>query len=253
MEQAMNETNHQPERDANGRFVPGRSGNPLGKKPGTHNRATVLCEALRDGEDAGVARVIIDKALAGNSAMARFVIGLLMPRPRDRAIEIDLPDGSSADDVIAASSATIQAMARGEITPEEALTVTRVLEFRLKAMTAAARERERELSPLHRKEPSPPLHRKEPSPLRQKEPSPPGRGQGEGAGRTPDIADIASARRPHPDPLPTGEGMAGSVRGSRKITEDLLHSTCISRPPLLFGVASPTPLPPSLTAARLAA
>src|SRR5258708_1418292 len=104
------------ERDANGRFVPGQSGNPAGKTPGTRNRATALREALRDGEDSGVARVIIDKALAGNAVMARFVIGLLMPRPRDRAIELDLPDCASAEGVLAASSATIQAMAHGEIT-----------------------------------------------------------------------------------------------------------------------------------------
>src|SRR5258708_22551177 len=109
------------QRDANGRFLPGQSGNPLGKTPGTRNRATVLREALRDGEDAGVARVVIDKALAGNAVMARFVIGLLMPRPRDRAIEIDLPDCGSAQAVLAASSATIQAMAQGELTPQEAL------------------------------------------------------------------------------------------------------------------------------------
>src|SRR5258708_17067513 len=117
----MDEMNQTPERDANGRFAPGQSGNPSGKKPGTRNRATVLREALRDGEDESVARVIIDKALAGNSAMARFVIGLLMPRPRDRAIEIDLPECGSAEDVLAASSATIQAMAQGELTPQEAL------------------------------------------------------------------------------------------------------------------------------------
>ncbi|MEJ0067742.1 MAG: DUF5681 domain-containing protein [Pseudomonadota bacterium] len=29
-------------RDAHGRFAPGRSGNPRGKKPGTVNRATAL-------------------------------------------------------------------------------------------------------------------------------------------------------------------------------------------------------------------
>jgi hypothetical protein len=225
----MDEMNQPPGRDANGHFVPGQSGNPSGKKPGTRNRATVLREALRDGEGESVARVIIDKALAGNSVMARFVIGLLMPRPRDRAIEIDLPDCGSAGDVLAASSATIQAMARGEITPDEALAVTRLLEFRLKAMAAAAREAERECSLSHRNEPSP---------LQRKEPSPPGRGQGEGVGRAPNGADIAAARRPHPNPLPEGEGMAGIVHrdgahgaeGGGNFTADLLHSTCISRP-----------------------
>ncbi|MEJ0071585.1 MAG: DUF5681 domain-containing protein [Pseudomonadota bacterium] len=37
-------------RDGRGRFVPGSSGNPAGKKPGTRNHATVLKELLRDGE-----------------------------------------------------------------------------------------------------------------------------------------------------------------------------------------------------------
>src|SRR5882724_7054391 len=124
-------------RDVIGRFVPGRSGNPAGKKPGTRNRATVLHEALQDGEERNIARIVIDKALAGNAVAARFVIGLLMPRPRDRAIELDLPDTCGASDVLAASNATVQAMAAGAITPQEALTVTRVLDFRLKAVKAA--------------------------------------------------------------------------------------------------------------------
>ncbi len=46
------------QRDASGRFIPGQSGNPVGKKPGTRNRATVLREALRDGEDVAAARIV---------------------------------------------------------------------------------------------------------------------------------------------------------------------------------------------------
>jgi len=45
-------------RDGQGRFMPGQSGNPVGKKPGTRNRATVLREALRDGEDVAAARIV---------------------------------------------------------------------------------------------------------------------------------------------------------------------------------------------------
>ena len=215
-----NDMDQQPERDANGRFVPGQSGNPWGKKPGTRNRATVLREALRDGEDESVARVIIDKALAGNSVMARFVIGLLMPRPRDRAIEIDLPECGSAEDVLAASSATIAAMARGEITPDEALTVTRLLEFRLKAI-AAVREAERTQVRNSKKA------KEAPSPLA-------GEGRGEGVG-----AESASLLKqpPHPPIAPAmGPSLSREGRGavrfrrSQEITEDLLHSTCISRP-----------------------
>jgi hypothetical protein len=230
------------ERGADGRFLPGRSGNPGGKKPGTRNRATVLHEALRDGEDESVARVIIDKALAGNAVMARFVIGLLMPRPRDRAIALDLPDCVSAEDVLAASSATIQAMAQGEITPQEALSVTRLLEFRLKAIAAAREQVARARNSAESK--------KSPSPLAQRSPSPlAGEGRGEGVG-----AELVSSltQPPHP-PIAIAMGPSLSREGRGRIRDDLLHSTCISRPPLPFGVATPTPLPPALTGAALAA
>jgi hypothetical protein len=157
----MNEMNQPLERDTHGRFVAGQSGNPWGKKPGTRNRATLLREALQEGEDVAAARVIIDKALAGNSVAARFVISLLIPRARDRAIELDLPEGASAGELVAAANATVQAMAKGEITPEEALTVTRVLDFRLKAVV---REEKAKLSPAARSELSP-AKQKSPSPL----------------------------------------------------------------------------------------
>jgi hypothetical protein len=131
---------HRAQRDANGRFVPGQSGNPAGKKPGTRNRTTVLREALDDGEDIAAARVVIDKALSGDMIAARFIVGRLEPRPRSRAIELDLPDGAGASDIAAAYDVTVRAMATGEITPEEALQVSRVLDGRLRALKMAARE-----------------------------------------------------------------------------------------------------------------
>jgi hypothetical protein len=105
-------------RDAAGRFVPGASGNPAGKRPGTRNRKTVLAEALRDGEDNAVARVVIDKAIGGDGVAARFLLGLISPKPRGRAIALDLPEGTRPGDVVAAFDATFAAMAAGEITPD---------------------------------------------------------------------------------------------------------------------------------------
>ena len=83
------------DRDTKGRFRPGCSGNPAGKKTGTRNRATLLREALRDGEDATLARVVIDKALAGDAVAARFLLERLEPKPRGRPIHLDIPDGES--------------------------------------------------------------------------------------------------------------------------------------------------------------
>jgi len=101
----------------------------------------VLAEALRDGEDTAVARVVIDKALAGDAVTARFLLGLLSPKPRGRAITLDLPEDARPGDVVAAFDATFAAMAAGEITPDEALTVTRVLDGRRRALQALALER----------------------------------------------------------------------------------------------------------------
>jgi hypothetical protein len=128
-------------RDSSGRFVPGVSGNPAGKKPGTRNRKTVLMEALRDGEDITVARVVIDKALAGDAVAARFCFGLLSPKPRGRPIALDLPEDARAGDVVAAFDATLAAMACGDITPDEALIITRVLDGRRRALETLALER----------------------------------------------------------------------------------------------------------------
>src|SRR6202049_2268323 len=118
-------------RDGNGRFAPGCSGNPAGKLPGTRNRATLLAEALRGGDAEDIARVVIDKAGAGDAAAARFCLDRLSPRPRGRAIRLELPEGGSAGgDVVAMFNSALRAMAAGDITPDEAVTVARFLEGR---------------------------------------------------------------------------------------------------------------------------
>lgn len=212
----MDGRHHAAQRDANGRFVPGQSGNPTGKKPGTRNRATVLREALAEGEDIATARIVIDKALAGDAVAARFIVDRLTPRPRGREIELDLPASAGAIDVLAASNATIAAMAAGEITPDEALTVTRVLDGRLRALKAAAREEGMQKNT-----------QKSPSPL-----------AGEGWGKGANPRHAAQRHQPPPSLSRKGRGDDTDFRSR------LLHSTCI----LQFPAS-----PPSLTTALPAA
>ncbi len=233
-------------RDERGRFVPGQSGNPAGKVPGTRNRATLLRAALDSEDGPAMARVIIDKAVAGDVVTARFCLDRLEPRPRSRAITIDLPEDSRAHDVLVAYDATVQAMMDGEITPDEAAQVTRVLDGRRKAIEAAWREQVRDERQRSERRTTP-------------KPSPPGRGLGEGVGSEFDSAGGVAARRPHPDPLPRGEGDAIAGKGEAglesdsllrkelrerpRFPADLLHSTCIARfPGLSPALAAAAPV-----------
>jgi hypothetical protein len=123
------------ERDASGRFVAGQSGNPAGKKPGTKNRKTILMAALADGEGEAVARIVIDKALAGDVVAARFVVSLISPRARGRTIQLEMPADDDCN-VVAAYNATLRALCEGEITPDEAVTVARFLDGRRRVLQA---------------------------------------------------------------------------------------------------------------------
>jgi hypothetical protein len=123
------------QRDAAGRFMPVQSGNPAGKLPGTRNRKTVLMEALRDGEDVAAARVVIDKALAGDAVAARFVVALTSPKPRGREIHLEMPADDDCN-VVAAFNAALRALCNSEITPDEALQVSRFLDGRWRVLQA---------------------------------------------------------------------------------------------------------------------
>jgi hypothetical protein len=131
-------------RDRGGRFAAGVSGNPAGKRKGTRNRMTMLKLALDADESGVIARLVVDRALAGDMVAAKFCLGLIMPKPRSRPVELDLPDCSGLDGIVAAFDVTVAAMAAGEITPDEALTVTKVLDRRRRALEARARQQERE-------------------------------------------------------------------------------------------------------------
>jgi hypothetical protein len=124
-------TDTQPSaRTARGRFQPGASGNPAGKKPGTLNHATRLKALLDDGDFETAARHIVERARKGDFAAARFLVDRLDPKPRGRAITLDLPPNASSPERFAALT---QAMCRGEVTPDEAKTIAAVLEAEDKA------------------------------------------------------------------------------------------------------------------------
>jgi hypothetical protein len=124
-------------RDAHGRFQPGCSGNPAGKRPGTRNRATLLAELLREGEAEAIGRQVIERALAGDRVAERLCVERFAPKLRGRKIQLDIPEGESpAGKVVATFNAALLAMNAGEITPAEAIEVSRFLDGRLRVLRA---------------------------------------------------------------------------------------------------------------------
>jgi hypothetical protein len=108
-----------------GRFAPGVSGNPKGRPNGSRNHATVLREALSEGDAEGLAKIAISLALAGDKALVRFLLSRVWPAARGREIELALPEGREASPR-AVLEATIRAVADGEVTVEEAAAIGRL-------------------------------------------------------------------------------------------------------------------------------
>ncbi|MBI3512732.1 MAG: hypothetical protein HY060_01465 [Proteobacteria bacterium] len=127
-------------RDAHGRFVPGCSGNPAGKKPGTLNWATRFKGVLDDGEREIAMRKVVERALEGSPVDGRFLFARLDPKPRGRPVEIAVADNAP---LLERCQAVFAAMAHGDITPTEAVEAAHVIDTERKLLadvTAAARD-----------------------------------------------------------------------------------------------------------------
>lgn len=122
------------------RFKPGQSGNPAGKPRGARHRITQLAQDLLESEAEEVVRSVIDAAKGGDMAACRVVIERILPARKSRPVNLDLPKIQSADDVVQAMSAVVAAVADGEIDPDEAETVARVIEVKRRSLETASLE-----------------------------------------------------------------------------------------------------------------
>jgi len=101
-------------------FPKGMSGNPMGKRPGTRNRATIIAEEMLDSATRPLLRGAIDDAQGGDGVMKRFCISRILPPRRDRPVRFALPRIKSAADLNTALEAVTAAVADGDLTIREA-------------------------------------------------------------------------------------------------------------------------------------
>jgi len=105
-------------------FEPGKSGNPNGRPKGARNHATLLAEALLDGEADAITRKLIEKALDGDGAALRLCLDRLLPPRRGRTVKFQLPEKiETAADAARASSSVLSAVSEGHLSLDEASTV----------------------------------------------------------------------------------------------------------------------------------
>lgn len=118
-------------------FIKGRSGNPNGRPRGARNKRTLLSDVLREGEADAMARVCIDRAMEGDGQALRLCMDRLQPKGRGMTVTLDLPEIDGTQDAALAHGRVLDAVAAGEITPDEGEAVMRLIGRTEAAVTRA--------------------------------------------------------------------------------------------------------------------
>ena len=124
-----------------GRFAKGQSGNPNGRPAGSRNRATLALDALIDGSGEAVVKAMVDAALKGDVSAGRALLDRLVPPRKDRLVSFELPVITTAAEASAALGAIVTAVAAGDITPDEAGAVSKLVVDFIRALEASEIER----------------------------------------------------------------------------------------------------------------
>jgi|EndMetStandDraft_2_1072991.scaffolds.fasta_scaffold206079_3 hypothetical protein len=116
-----------------GRFKPGNPGGP-GRREGSRNKATLLLDALADGEAETILSKQIEKAKEGDQRAAEFILGRAWPARRGRPVTVQLPPIETAADLVKALGVVANAVAGGELSPEEGDAVASILDAKRRAI-----------------------------------------------------------------------------------------------------------------------
>ena len=115
-------------------FQPGQSGNPRGMPAGSRHKATKLLDAIGEAGAKDVLDATLQAARGGDMTAAKIILDRAWPARKSRTVALDLPAVTTAEGVTAAMAAVVQAMAAGEIAPDEAAAVASVIEGQRRAI-----------------------------------------------------------------------------------------------------------------------
>jgi hypothetical protein len=136
MSSEMSDGHPAPQEHPRGRsFAPG---NP-GRRPGSKNKITRVAEALLRGEESELVRKAVELAKAGDVPMLKFLLDRILPKQRH--IELELPEVKFASDAVDALGAVLDAVCSAKIAPREGAEVAMLLGLYSRAIDVADHER----------------------------------------------------------------------------------------------------------------
>lgn len=115
-------------------FVKGQSGNPKGKPKGIRHTATQITYALLEGNLQEVLEAVMERAKNGDMTACRMILDKVLPNTKDRPITIKLPPISDLNGVGIAQAEILQAVATGDITPNEGERMAAIIEARRRSI-----------------------------------------------------------------------------------------------------------------------
>jgi hypothetical protein len=115
-------------------FVKGQSGNPKGKPKGVRHTATQITYALIEGNLQEVLETVVERAINGDMTACRMILDKVLPNTKDRPVTIDLPEINDLNGVGFAQAEILQAVAIGDITPNEGERIASIVEARRRSL-----------------------------------------------------------------------------------------------------------------------
>ena len=125
-------------RKTDGTFAPG---NALGgKTKGARHKATMAVEELLDGQVAQLTQKAVEAALGGDMTAMRLCLERICPPRKDQPVLIDLPEMTTSKGASRVMAGILEAVAVGDITPDEARGVSSIVEVYRKTLETSELE-----------------------------------------------------------------------------------------------------------------
>ena len=127
------------------------------RPPGSGDTSLAMLDEIARENIDEIIRTVTEAAEAGNRRPAALLRGRTRPnRPRGRMLSLNLPPIETVDDIVQAQTAVVAHLAAGDIAPNEASTISAILEGQRRALeTSSLEERMEEIEARARDVPRP--------------------------------------------------------------------------------------------------